>query len=996
MFACKYWGVLCMKWSMKALKRLFAYAVCMTILFASAAFAEENAANIQPVYAGIPVAYGDGEDQIELSKTLAATEWENLFEVTLNVRTQKKISELVYGNTAVVVVLDISNTMNSAYSTSSTETTRIASAREAAQTFAEHFLSDAYEELGEERQLGFVTFNTHAQTVIPLMTQAELAAEGSSYVKDTIGDVIAPADDDIKFTNIEGGLRLAHNILKDSGAMFKHVILLTDGFPTTYADTGKDLTSTISIAGYNTYDGTRFINRKLNKPCTAGTDYSDEGATRAQNEAAAIREDGIYLHTVGVDIGGQTIQAKLDAHAGKAFSTVDCYATGDYVIGSANSTESYRNWLSSSISGAGTGSAYAGQYASCDDASQFEAIYDELFRIIREVSSAGTEGLWVAADSMGELIELRGMSQDYPTVTESASSFEWSIMDTAPVSHTVGDTTYYDYEVKYYVRLENEDGGFSEGEEWPTNGPTWFDYRVVETVNGEEVLSEVRRAEFDVPAVEGYLTDLVFDKKDGVTGVGIEGAGFTLTHDHEQCEICRGIEGSTRDQGGTQIGPFYAESDANGTVTFTNLPSGHEYVLQETQPPAGYQPNTDMYGFGVHYDQITEHGFSWDELTNLRYNTLTVSKQIDAENGWDDPAFAPEFTVQLQKLNEQTGVYDVLDTVTLAADESHTFTELLKGNYRVVEIDPEANPSDGWEYTGRVIYTVNADGTQTEGGSVTLYGGDDAQARIVNQYAYTPDTVSLTAYKRWEDGANRDGIRPASVRFALLVNGVLWEGDAVKDVTAKVDDHLYAVTFEYDSRRGDASVIEIGYTDRRGQYHALGDFDESGVFVPSDETAFAYSTEYTVDENGNPVVVNTHASEVVSVRVWKTWDKVPENRILPITVRLYADGVEVNSVVLDGSEKWYYAFTQTADGAPLYKYENGREIIYRVTEDALGGGYVSEIHPMAGDRYGWLLVNSYHPLPLTGDDTQLWLLSALLVLSLTGMALLLRRRTGSR
>lgn len=985
-----------MKWNQNVLKRLFAVVLCLMML-ASAAFAQESPANRQLARASVPVTYGAEKDGFALSKTLQPTEWENLFEITLKVRTQKVISELLYGNTAVVVVLDISNTMNSVYTgADSTSDTRIKSAREAAQKFAATFLSDEYGELGTERQLGFVTFNTHAQTVIPLQTREALSEKGSTYVHDTIGGITAPSDADIKYTNIEGGLRLAHNMLAQSDAMFKHIILLTDGFPTTYANTGEDMTSTSGISGYYTNDGTRFVNRKLGLPCPYGTDYSDEGATRAQKEAASIRNGGIYLHTVGVDIGGQTIQQKLDAHAGKSFSTVDCYASGDYVIGNATSTEAYRSWLANGISGENTASAYAGKYASCDNAAEFEAIYDELFSTIREVSTEGTEGLWVATDSMGELIELRGMTENYPTVTESADSFQWNILETKPVVSTEGGVTYYDYEVSYYVRLENEDGSFSEEAEWPTNGPTWFDYRVVETVNGKETFSETRRAEFDVPSVEGYLSELVFDKKDGVTGEGIEGAGFTLTHDHEHCEICQNIEADTRDQGETVIGPFYAESDANGTVTFTNLPSGHEYVLQETKTPEGYQPNEGEYELGVHYDVISENGFSWDELVNLKYNSLTVSKEISAADGWDDPAFAPEFTVQLQMLNETTGAYDVLDTVTIAADESHTFTGLLKGAYRVVELDPEANPSDGWEYTGTVIYTMIAGDGETASDSVTLYSDDHASARIVNSYQYTPDTVSLTAYKQWNDDDDRDGKRPRSVRFALLVNGVLWQEDGIKDVTVRESDNLYSVQFSYDQRRGEPSIIEIGYTDHRGQYHEFGTFDDNGQFVSNGETPFGnrdYTIEYTTDANGNPVVVNTHEPEVVSVRVWKTWDNVPEQFIQPITVRLYAGGVEINSAVLDGSENWYYVFTQTADGMPLYKYHEGKPVEYTISEDALGGGYVSEIHPMPDDPNGWLLVNTYHVLPVTGDDTQMGLLMALLVLSFLGMTVILRKKS---
>lgn len=982
-------------------KKLLAYLVCMTLLFASTAFAEPTTMVRQLVRASQPTAYSVGEDGFELSKTLESTEWENLFKIKLKVRTQKTIAELMYGNTAIVFVLDISNTMNFVYGEESGNAdasgkTRIASAKKAAQAFAAKFLGEQYDELGVERQLGVVTFNSNASALIPLQTKEALSAKGSTYVHDTIEAIVVPAGSD-RYTNIEGGLRLAHNMLDQSSAMFKHIILLTDGFPTTYSDTSKDMTSLTGITGYPTEGNAenRFRNRKLNLPCSYGTDYSDEGATRAQREAASIRSSGIYVHTVGVNIGSQSIQTYLEKHAGRNYSTVDCYANGEYVIGSASEAAAYRNWLAKNISGQGTTSAYAGQYASCDDASSLAGIYDDMFKTIREVCTEGTEGLWVANDPMGDLIEFRGLAQESSTVTETKDGFTWNILKTEPVVTTVDGVTYYDYEVEYYVRLTNEDGSFVENADYPTNEETYFYYRVVETKDGKETFSETRKAKFDVPEVKGYLSELEFNKKDGTTGAGIAGVGFTLTHDAANCSICQHIEATTRDMGDTQIGPFYAESDANGKVTFSNLPSGHEYVLQETKTPANYQPNDTKYELSINYDVISENGFNWDDLANLKYNFLTVRKEIEAESGWKDPNFAPTFTVQLQKLNESSGQYELVEEVTIKADESHTFNNLLNGTYRIVEKDPASTPSDGWTYQEGVIYIKVDDGAESVGNTVTLKGGNAASARIVNSYEYKPNTVSLTAYKQWNDDNDRDGVRPQSVRFVLLVDGVLLSQDAIKDVTVQVNSNLYSVQFSYDGRRGTPSIVEVGYTDRSGQYHAFGTFDENGRYVPSTDKPFGnldYSITYTTDANGNLMVVNTHEPETVSVRVWKTWDHVSENNMRPVTIRLYADGVEVNRVVLDGSENWYHTFAQTASGQPLYKYANGREIVYHVSEDELGAGYASDIQQMQDDPYGWLVVNTYHELPKTGDNTQLGLLAMLMMLSLGGMVMLSRKR----
>lgn len=49
-----------------------------------------------------------------MSKTIAGTDLENVFDITLQVRTPRTISEVIKEpDMAVVIVMDISNTMNS-------------------------------------------------------------------------------------------------------------------------------------------------------------------------------------------------------------------------------------------------------------------------------------------------------------------------------------------------------------------------------------------------------------------------------------------------------------------------------------------------------------------------------------------------------------------------------------------------------------------------------------------------------------------------------------------------------------------------------------------------------------------------------------------------------------------------------------------------------------------------------------------------------------------
>lgn len=121
---------------------------------------------------------------------------------------------------------------------------------------------------------------------------------------------------------------------------------MSDGFPTTYIDIESDYN------GYDTYDsnGTIFRDRVRNKPCVHGVSYSDEAAIRARKMASSIKSDGtVKVYSVGIDIGGQTIKQYVNqTNNSSYFSVVDRYSTS-YEIGSADSANSYKNWLKNSI-----------------------------------------------------------------------------------------------------------------------------------------------------------------------------------------------------------------------------------------------------------------------------------------------------------------------------------------------------------------------------------------------------------------------------------------------------------------------------------------------------------------------------------------------------------------------------------------------------------------------------------------------------------------------
>ncbi len=104
-------------------------------------------------------------------------------------------------------------------------------------------------------------------------------------------------------------------------------------------------------------------------------------------------------------------------------------------------------------------------------------------------------------------------------------------------------------------------------------------------------------------------------------------------------------------------------------------------------------------------------------------------------------------------------------------------------------------------------------------------------------------------------------------------------------------------------------------------------------------------------------------AEFIDVPVTKTWNDSNDkdgNRPDSITVRLYADGVEVNSHVLTAGEGWKYTFTDL----PRYREDNKTEIVYSVNEDEVSM-YTKEIN-------GYNLVNHYLPEETSRTVAKAW------------------------
>lgn len=599
------------------------------------------------------------DDGVSVSKTIAGTDIENIFDITLQIKTSEQVTE-VYNepDMAVVVVMDISNTMTSNVTNDdgTVTDTRYSAAVKAAKQFMAQFANYA----GDVSKIGFVAFNTDAHEIFPLQTcntpekltylQEKMEYETGSiiwnYEKNSRGDCI-----DLKrFTNIEGGLKMGFDMLNaaDVKNQNKYIIFLSDGFPTTYLVRNQPAGQYV---GYNTNtsSGTKgadgvFYDALNGYYCYLGTSYSDKAAIYARQMAENLKNQGVKIFSIGVDIGAQTISG----YEKTGFSIIDrgeSVRVNGYELGSENDKDAFKNWLKNKI-----GSGY---YYDSHHLGDLTAGFADIFEKIRQFNAESAYLDWVASDPMpekqegvghdvefigfytrsGRLVDtdLAGESKEITDIpVENTAVFDsnskkiiWDVKKSGYYAMGDEDNKTYLMSLKYRVRLKNEDGDFTEYHIYNTNDTTTLDYRVIEIVGDNKYISGKKTIEFPIPSVEGYLGELSFTKKDNF-GKAVKGAEFTLSHDTKNCSVCRG-DGTCVD-----IGDFTAVSDENGAVKFTLVPSGHIYEMTETVVPDGYRDPGYTYKITIAYDEVTVevtdgdgNSAEWDNtVLNMTYYEL--------------------------------------------------------------------------------------------------------------------------------------------------------------------------------------------------------------------------------------------------------------------------------------------------------------------------------------------------------------------------------------
>ena len=228
----------------------------------------------------------------------------------------------------------------------------------------------------------------------------------------------------------------------------------------------------------------------------------------------------------------------------------------------------------------------------------------------------------------------------------------------------------------------------------------------------------------------------------------------------------------------------------------------------------------------------------------------------------------------------------------------------------------DVTQEDGWKWKFKnlpkykdgqqIVYTITEDSIEDYTSEVDGYD-------VTN--THTPGKTQVTVTKVWNDTGDQDGIRPDAVAVKLLADGtetsrvlVLHEGNnwtgSFKDLDKK--------------REGQ----EIRYTVEENHSAVVTGTDGPGT----------YAVSVSGDAKKGFTITNIHTPERIPVEGSKTWeDNDDQDGVRPqrITIRLKADGTEVDSAVITKEDDWKWKFEN------LPKCKDGRQIDYTITEDSI-------------------------------------------------------------
>ena len=600
---------------------------------------------------GIPSEKTLEDGKVIISKNIAATQTENVFDITLTVKTTEEIKEVTSetADAAVVLVIDISNSMSD-----------MANAQKAAQAFINSFAPAEGDT--STRKIAIVAFGTYAYQISGWVDASTLKTV-SGEVHSTISGVKPNINEDTGGTNMHAGLLKASELLKDSAISSisnKNVLLFTDGVPTYHIKNNDELGGSGNI---------ELLSQQIEH------DNHAKVETTVRDNFSGIGKYAVYL-------GNERIYC--ESYRCPLYGSDGWFSYGG---------EAVKNWLKSLKSSDGTSfAAY-----STSNASELANIFKSISELIKLKAQA-----WQLTDPMGdniEFVQFLDANIDNKQATQSGGTISWDLKRDITKVHDDANKA-YTYTLSYRIKLNTLSSGFAKDTFYKTNGVTDLTYFIEE----QGTAGGLKHAYFNVPSVKGFAGDLTFTKFDA-NNKPLAGAAFKITANDDPNWSMDG----TPSADGTSFTFTGIPSGHTYTLTETITPEGYQgldntHTVEVAYGEAVLKKGADTVTAIVNTPKETPTGSLTIEKV---FSGITPT-----ENTFPDGI---TFTIQKVNDDGAADITAAPTTVTLTKDGQWTDNvQLAPGTYTVTESGAEVEGynltvTDGNQRT----VTVTGDETST-------------------------------------------------------------------------------------------------------------------------------------------------------------------------------------------------------------------------------------------------------------------------------------------
>lgn len=1024
------------------------------------------------------ITYDNG---ITLSKTAKAL-GNNQFAITLQVQTSQTTSTVTNGG-AVVLVMDVSGSMaycadcgasgNRHDSGCPKSGSRMAAAKTAAKNFLESY---AGTDASASRMLAIVTFATNYSTKLNWVNVAGGAGKNSyDAAVAAINGMSADGG-----TNLEGGLYQASTLL-DSASGTKSVVLLTDGVPTYRINggNGSDGSEANNTAAANRASQIKSKGADLYTVCFGVADdvtyeggwFSDDGPTVGEFLSGQVASSGCAYNadnsaelyaafaaiTESITEGLDGVGLPVTDPMADMITVVDA---GDNFIAGADNTYTW-NLSNAVVSTNGNTTTYTYTYTYTVELNVQGQNFEEgkFFPTNKETYLTLADGSKLAFPVPGVSGTLPRTSISVTKVWDDAQNQDGLRPESVTVQLTengvaqgeaveLNEDNGWSYTWTGLIKQSN--GSYHNYSVQEVNTPAGYNASATNTAKGEETITLTNT---HVPAVVSKTVTKVWNDNKDQDGKRPDSISVVLKAD------------------GAEKATVELNAANNWSYTWENLPEKAagkviNYTVDEVEVPAGYDKTVNGLTITNSYTPETtkvEGTKTWDDdnnRDNVRPESITInlladgqkidSKTVTEADGWkwsftNLPKYRDHGTEIVYTIEEvPVAEYDATvngfnvtnthtpATVTINGEKTWDDADnqdgkrpasitihLMKGD-EVVETKT-VTAADGWKWSFTALKNEN-------GEAIKYTIAEDAvsdYSSVVNGYnvtnTHTPETITISGTKTWDDADDQDGIRPDSITVQVKAGDSVVASQTVEPnedgewkysisdlpkyanaqeiiytvVEVEVDGYEttvdgYDITNKHTPATTDITVTKVwndvedqaGFRPDSVTVNLLANGEKVDTATITADTEWKYTFKdlpvnaagnmitYTVTEEAVEhyttkiegfTIINTHVPTTVNVEGKKTWeDNGNQDGIRPesITINLLANGEKIDSKIVEEVNDWTWSFTD------LPEYAGGEKIVYTITEEAVDG-YTTKVE-------GYNVINTHEVYKTSVTATKVW------------------------